>query len=286
MKKFFLLLAVFAMGVCNDLSASVLKQECSLMSRVLGREVKYAVYLPEGYDTGDRSYPVLYLLHGLGDDHRGWSLQGELQAIADRAVAEGAATPMIIVMPDAGRTWYVNRFDGKVNYEDMFFEELIPHVEKNYRARTEKECRAIAGLSMGGYGSLLYALHRPEMFAAACPLSAAVFTEGELRERGGAFPQLFEELFGPGIVTECWRMNSVLDLMAAMPDDRKGTVRWRIDCGDDDFLFRGNSALHVLMRERGIPHEYRVRDGGHSWTYWRTGLPDILAFVSQCFRRS
>lgn len=286
MKKFLFLLAAAAAGILNSLSASTLKQECWVQSKVLGREVKYAVYLPDGYDTSDRSYPVLYLLHGMGDDYRAWSQQGELQAIADRTMADGTATPMIIVMPDAGRTWYVNRYDGKENYEDMFFGELVPHIEKTYRTRPEKEYQAIAGLSMGGYGSLLYALHRPEMFAAACSLSAAVFTDEEMKERGGAFPQLFAELFGPGIVTECWKKNSVLDLMAAMPDDRKGAVRFRIDCGDDDFLYRGNSALHVLMRDRGIPHEYRVRDGGHSWTYWRTGLPDILAFVSQSFRRS
>lgn len=286
MKKFLFLLAVSLVGAGNALSASVLKQECALQSKMLGREVKYAVYLPEGYETSDRSYPVLYLLHGLGDDYRSWSQQGEVQAITDGAVADGTAVPMIIVMPDAGQTWYVNRYDGKENYEDMFFGELVPHVERCYRARTEKEFRAIAGLSMGGQGALLYALHRPEMFAAACPLSAAVFTDEEMKERGGAFPQLFEGLFGPGIVTDHWRRNSVLDLMAALPDGQKGAVRFRIDCGDDDFLYRGNSALHVLMRDRGIPHEYRVRDGGHSWTYWRTGLPDILAFVSQSFRRS
>lgn len=286
MKKILFLLAVCLCGVGNALSASVLKQDCAMESKILGREVKYAVYLPDGYGSNDRSYPVLYLLHGLGDDYRGWSQQGEVQAITDRAVAEDTATPMIIVMPDAGQTWYVNRYDGKADYEDMFFRELVPHIERTYRARTEKDFRAIAGLSMGGQGALLYALHRPEMFAAACPLSAAVFTDEELKERGGAFPQLFEGLFGPGIVTDHWQQNSVLGLMAAMPDSRKGAVRFRIDCGDDDFLYRGNSALHVLMRDKGIPHEYRVRDGGHSWTYWRSGLPDILAFVSQSFRRS
>lgn len=286
MKKLLPFVAAGLFAVCNALSASNLIQNRTMYSPTLDREIRYAIYLPDGYDTNDRSYPVLYLLHGLGDDHRSWSQQGEVQAIADKAIGEGTAAPMIIVMPDAGRTWYVNRYDGRENYEEMFFGELIPHIDKTYRTRTEKEYRAIAGLSMGGYGSMLYALHRPELFAACCPLSAAVFTDEELREKGGAFPRLFEELFGPGILTDHWKANSVLDLLSALPDSLKNAVRFRIDCGDDDFLYRGNSALHVRMRDRGIPHEYRVRDGGHSWTYWRTGLPDVLAFVSQSFRRS
>src|SRR5690606_17763353 len=150
--------------------------DLSLSSAVLKSDRKFAVYLPPDYETSERSYPVLYLLHGAGDDQTGWVQFGEVLHIADKAIKEGTATAMIIVMPDANteRRGYFNDIKGDWNYEDFFFEELIPHIEKPYRAKTEKRYRAIAGLSMGGGGTFMYALHRPEMFSAAAPLSAYV----------------------------------------------------------------------------------------------------------------
>ena len=94
---------------------------------------------------------------------------GQMKTITDQAIAKQQAVPMIIVMPDAWDTWYINQYDGKAPYEDMFFEELIPYMEKTYRIRKDKESRAIAGLSMGGYGSFLYSLHHPDMFCACAP---------------------------------------------------------------------------------------------------------------------
>ncbi|GHU97056.1 hypothetical protein FACS1894156_8600 [Bacteroidia bacterium] len=143
-------------------------------SDILKMERNYAIYLPAGYEDGDLSYPVLYLLHGSGDDHTGWVQFGQVQHIADKAIAEGAAAPMIIVMPDANTKvkGYFNAADGNFNYEDFFFKELIPHIEKTYRVRPEQRFRAISGLSMGGGGTIYYTLHHPEVFAAAAPLSA------------------------------------------------------------------------------------------------------------------
>lgn len=150
--------------------------QLTLESKILGSERKYAIYLPPDYETSQRSYPVLYLLHGSGDDQTGWIQFGEVLHITDKAITEGKATPMIIVMPDAdtGVRGYFNTPDGKWRYEDFFFEELMPHVEQKYRIKTQKRYRAVAGLSMGGGGSFMYALHRPELFSSACPLSASV----------------------------------------------------------------------------------------------------------------
>lgn len=147
----------------------------SMTSTILGGERKYAVYLPPDYEHSQRSYPVLYLLHGGGDDQTGWVQFGEVLHIADQAIREGKATPMIIVMPDAntGRRGYFNSPDNAWRYEDFFFEELMPHVEQQYRIRGEKRYRAVAGLSMGGGGSFVYALRHPELFSSACPLSAS-----------------------------------------------------------------------------------------------------------------
>ncbi len=148
----------------------------SLPSKILKSERKYAVYLPPGYETSDRSYPVLYLLHGSGDDQTGWVQFGEVLNITDKAIADGTATPMVIIMPDGntGRKGYFNDIKGDWNYEDFFFQELVPYVEKKYRVKSAKQFRAIAGLSMGGGGTFMYALHHPELFSSACPLSASV----------------------------------------------------------------------------------------------------------------
>jgi enterochelin esterase-like enzyme len=144
----------------------------SLPSKILKGDRKYAIYLPPDYEASQRSYPVLYLLHGGGDDQTGWVQFGEVQHIADKAFADGIATPMIIVMPDAntGQRGYFNDLKNEWRYEDFFFEEFMPFVEKTYRIKKEKRFRAVAGLSMGGGGSFMYALHHPELFSSACPL--------------------------------------------------------------------------------------------------------------------
>ena len=282
-------------------SQSTVFESLSFESNKLGRKVSYSIYLPSDYNTSKRNYPVLYLLHGYTDNETNWIQMGQMKTIADRAIANEEAVPMIIVMPDAWDTWYINQYDGKVPYEDMFFEELIPYMEKTYRIRSDKESRAIAGLSMGGYGSFLYSLHHPDMFCACAPLSAAVFDDTVMEARkalvvvrcvqgcaAGLFIPLMQivafRLFGPG--DEHWKQNNVLKILSDWDQNNLPKIRYYIDCGDDDGLLDGNMQVHQIMRQKGIRHEFRVRDGGHSWTYWRTALPEVLKFVSQTFCRS
>lgn len=285
MKKFVFILSFLICGFLASAQSGKVYDHLSLKSKILQMDRKFAVYLPPDYETSQRSYPVLYLLHGAGDDQTGWVQFGEVLHLADKAIKEGAATPMIIVMPDAntGRRGYENDITGKWRYEDFFFQELMPYVEKAFRVKGEKRYRAIAGLSMGGYGSFTYALRRPDLFAAACPLSAATGPHSidDVRQR------LSVEQAGmvDSTLQAYFNRQSVLQLVSQMPDTAKKAVRWFIDCGDDDFLYEGNSLVHIAMKKKDIPHEFRIRDGSHNWTYWRASLPLVLEFVSMSFHQ-
>lgn len=267
------------------------REGLTMKSTVMGKDVHYTVYLPPDYATSARQYPVVYLLHGLSDNDTGWLQFGEVDRIANTAIASGDIPPMIIVMPDGGVSWYINNDRGDVRWEDMFVSEFIPYVENSYRIRKAKEYRGIAGLSMGGYGSLVLSMRHPELFAAVAAFSSGVFTDDEVVGwTQDTYDKIFGPVFGPGRVgadrlTPQWHEYSVLDLARNTPPAKLRTVRYYIDCGDDDFLYAGNSMLHIYLRQKEIPHEYRVRDGAHTWTYWRTGLPAGLAFIGQSFRR-
>jgi enterochelin esterase-like enzyme len=258
----------------------------SMKSKILNMDRKYSIYIPPDYESSQRSYPVLYLLHGAGDDQTGWVQFGEILHIANEAINSGKATPMIVVMPDAntGKRGYVNDVKGEWRYEDFFFQEFMPFIEKTYRIKSDKRYRAIAGLSMGGEGTFIYALHHPELFSSACPLSAATGPRSlEELPKYRLWPQ--DENISDEAKAEYFKKYSVLSLIENMPDEQKRAVRWFIDCGDDDFLYEGNSLVHIAMRKKEIPHEFRIRDGAHTWTYWRASLPVVLEFVSMSFHQ-
>ena len=261
-------------------------------SAILGRDVAFAVYLPPGYEASTQRFPVVYLLHGYTDDESGWIQFGEVQLAADRAIADREIPPMIIVMPDGGVTFYINDAAGKVRYEDMFVRELVPFIDKTYRTRADRDFRGLAGLSMGGWGTLVYALRHPDVFSAGAAFSAAVWSDDDIV---GMKPKNWDELFGPLFgaegkagrerLTAHFRSVSPLVLARTLPEDSLKKVRYYIDCGDDDFLIKANCALHGILLDRRIPHEFRVRDGGHTWTYWRTGIVEGLKFIGQGFHR-
>ena len=287
-RLYFILCLIFLQPLLSFAQTGTVFDNLSMPSEILGGERKFAIYLPPDYETSQRSYPVLYLLHGAGDDQTGWVQFGEVLHIADRAINSGKATPMIIVMPDAntGKRGYFNDISGEWRYEDFFFEELMPYVERTYRIKGEKRYRAVAGLSMGGGGSFMYALHRPDLFSSAAPLSAYIgpLSPEAMRAR---FERTEEDLtaISEEAFMAYYKRHNALSLIENMPDDQREAVRWYIDCGDDDFLYEGNSLVHIAMKKKGIPHEFRIRDGAHTWTYWRTSLPEVLEFVSQAFHQ-
>ncbi len=286
MKKLFFAVAILSASAALAAQTGKVYDDLSMQSKILKMDRKYAIYLPPDYDVSQRNYPVLYLLHGGGDDQTGWVQFGEVQHIADEAIRSGLATPMIIVMPDAntGRRGYTNDIKGEWLYEDFFFQEFMPFIEKTYHIKPDKHYRAVSGLSMGGEGTFIYALHHPELFSSACPMSAATGPKSLEDLNTGRWKQITEGI-SDAAKEAYYKKYSVLSLIENMPADQKNAVRWYIDCGDDDFLFEGNELAHIAMRKNDIPHEFRVRDGSHSWVYWRAALPTVLGFVSMAFHQ-
>jgi len=280
-----------ASGSENQVPMGRTLEGLAMKSALLGKDVKYTVYLPPDYGISTRRYPVVYLLHGYTDDETTWIQSGEVHLAADRAIARRVIPPMVIVMPDGGVSWYVNDYRNGARYEDMFVQEFIPYIDATYRTRTERWCRGVSGLSMGGLGTLLYAMHHPDLFGACAAFSGAVRTDEEVM----AVPQdryetVFGPIYGPKLtgrdrLTPHFRANNPLDLAKTLPEESLKRVRYYIDCGDDDFLIRGNMALHMQLLDRKIPHEFRVRDGAHTWSYWRTGITDALEFIGRSFHR-
>jgi S-formylglutathione hydrolase FrmB len=285
----FFLVFVFSLNSAFAQSGKVI--ESLTFNSKSGVKMNYTVYLPADYATSQRSYPVVYLLHGYSDNETGWIQFGEANRIADKGIAEGKIPPCIIVMPDGKLTWYCNSYDRKILWEDIFVNELMPFVEKEYRIRSSKEYRAIAGLSMGGYGALKLSMRHTDLFSCCVALSSGTFTDEEIIKKSGQeFEMYFAGLFGNKLqgearLNEYWKANNPLDLIHSVALDKLRTVRYWIDCGDDDFLFNGNSVLHIEMRKLGLPHEYRVRNGGHQWSYWRSGLETGLEYIGEGFHR-
>lgn len=292
MKLFFILSVCFLLISSSGIAQSgLIKESLKVKSTILGKDVEYSLYLPPDYDNTNRRYPVLYLLHGYSDDETGWTQFGEVKAIADKQIRENQMTEMIIAMPDGGVSWYINSADGKVKYEDFFITEFIPFIDATYRTRTEKRYRGIAGLSMGGHGTLIMAMKHPELFATAAPLSAGIFTKEELinmpeENWNNVFGPPYGKNKGADRVNDHLNKNWVLALVETGNAEELRKVKYYIDCGDKDFLIKGNMALHALMIDKKIPHEFRVREGVHNWDYWRTALPEVFKFVSASFHQN
>lgn len=285
---FFMLIASILMVSANAQSKVLTKQ--IIKSNILHKDVHYTIYLPDGYEKNERNYPVTYLLHGHGDSDDGWVQYGEINRLADAAIKKGKMPPMIIVTPEGFKSFYMNAADGSMNYEDFFIQELIPHIEKTYKAKSEKRFRGIAGLSMGGYGSLLYALKYPHLFVAAAPLSAAIWTNSDYENMSESmYGSYFASIIGKNLkgkerLTPTWYANSIFSIIDKKTTEELSAVKYWIDCGDDDFLTNGNAQLHISLTNKKVAHEFRMKDGTHNWTYWRMGVIDGLSFIGDNYR--
>ena len=259
----------------------------SLQSNVLGAQVKYNVYLPDGFGQTEKTYPVVYLLHGLSDDYTAWVRSGNMQLVADELIGTGEACEMVIVMPNAGGADTRNIWNGYFNmpgwrYEDFFFQEFIPAVEAKYRIAGDKGHRAIMGLSMGGGGSAVYCQRHPDMFSSCYAMSAWL---DNANDEVWPLDSPKDCLY---YVANAVHDHSALDFIDKADEDtleRLRTVAWFIDCGDDDFLFDLSVAFYQKMRDRGVKSEFRVRNGVHNWEYWHLALRQALPFAARNFTK-
>jgi enterochelin esterase-like enzyme len=230
--------------------------------------------LPEGYESSQLRYPVLYLLHGNGGHLYSWANEGRIQSTLDALIERSEIPPAIVVMPDAGTTWFVDR---KEKMETAFMRDLIPDVERQFRTIQARNGRLLAGLSMGGYGSMRFSLKYPEMFAAAALLSPSLYVptppENSSAQRVGVFG-------APNFDAEVWKSLNYPALWDAYLA-KKLPVPMYINSGDDDeFYIEAEAAkFYSLLRRNKQPAELRIVDGAHSWTVWESTIADALRYV-------
>ncbi|MBO4611788.1 MAG: esterase family protein [Bacteroidaceae bacterium] len=284
MKHTFQRFGIALIGLMLTVSAQAGVIRDSIQSEVLGVKRYFMVYLPAGFQRNtDRHYPVLYLLHGLTDDERAWPEKGQMDRVADELMASGEARQMVIVMPCAGGPDTRNIWNGYFNmngwaFENHFYQELLPTVEQRYRAGGSREQRAVAGLSMGGGGSVGYAMGHPDMFVACYAMSAWLNDQ----PRNDAAPDDKRALLSNAVHEH--NPFDKLDNASEAELNALRQVKWFIDCGDDDFLFEQNIDLYKKMRQKRFDAQLRVRDGGHTWEYWHNALRLCLPFVSRNFK--
>lgn len=257
----------------------------SIRSQILGEWVKYNVYLPNGFEHNTTShYPVVYLLHGFTDTYSAWAEKGQMQTVADELIETGEAVPMVVIMPNAGGPRTYETWNGYFNmpgwrYEDFFFQELLPQAEAKYRAGGSKEQRAVMGLSMGGGGSTVYGQRHSDLFSSVYAMSAWLDSDGGRQRQPGVDDKVY-------LVTKAVHEHSALDYVRQADEasvKQLRSVKWFIDCGDDDFLFDLNIQLYQLMRQKHIKSELRIRNGQHNWEYWHQAIRMALPFVSRNF---
>ena len=262
-------------------------------SRVLGKLVHYCVLLPPSYNSApaNRSpqrYPVLYFLHGLGENEQtlfktgGWNLIEDLRQ-------QHKIGDFLIVTPEANATFYVNSADGKVRYRDFFLQEFIPYIETTYRIRRERKARAITGISMGGYGALRFAFAHPEMFSAVSAQSAALITDSPKEldaalRAGTPLGRLLGSVFGNPINVAHWNDNDPL-LLARKNRVGIGNLAIYFNCGrDDEYGFEaGAAALDKQLQEEHVKHEFHLYPGNHSASYFGAHIGEVMEFHSKMF---
>jgi S-formylglutathione hydrolase FrmB len=260
----------------------------SIESHMLHRAVRYCVMLPSSYEKETKKYPVLYFLHGLGENEQalmrsgGWGLIEELPR-------EHKAGDFIMVAPEGRGTFFINSADGHNRYNDFLITEFLPFIETHYRIIRTRKSRGVTGLSMGGYGALRLAFAHPELFGSVSAQSAALITESPAQlnadlKDAGPLVGLLGSVFGNPIDVAHWKQNNPFELA------RKNQIQIKtqaiyINCGDqDDYGFEvGATQLHKQLTAEGVHHEFHLYPGRHSADYFLSHLGETIEFHWHAF---
>ncbi|WP_181699042.1 alpha/beta hydrolase [Chthonobacter albigriseus] len=284
--------------------------------QALDTPMNTAVYTPDGTAPFE-GWPVVYLLHGHNGTERSWTDLGDVEATLDRMMADGEIRPAVIVMPDAKNSWYVDSAErgGPGDYETAITRDLRKAIEASYPVRRDREGRAIAGLSMGGFGALRLALAHPDLYVASASFSGAIWqnvpkadlekTPDDLKEAqhaaffqrqdaatvtaGVILPAVgdhYSGSFGKPFEGRYFNADNVFTLLAMRLQEKAELPAFYISCGDDDgyALWRGAFALYTMMEDSGVSAEFRVTDGAHVWSLWAREIENGLAFIDKHFQ--
>ncbi|MDP3313120.1 alpha/beta hydrolase-fold protein [Lutibacter sp.] len=307
-RKYSLLFAIFFWGVLLPLSLIGCKEDDSVIldiqpkpferllenqkmpSAIFKVDINYAVLLPADYNETKVDYPVVYLLHGLDNNEKSWYTEGNIKYYVDFYKDE--IVPMIYVMPVGFNTYYVNKFTGNYPYMDMITKELVPAIDARFRTKRDKSARAVMGYSMGGYGALILPVLNPDVFTIGVPLSMSFRNDQQyMAEPQHVFDSQWGSIFGgqgssgTARITNYFKQHSPFHFFNTQNTSSFNGLKLFIDCGDDEeTLSITNDDMHALMRDRQIPHEYRTRNGGHSFDYWKKSYREVLLFISNAVR--
>ncbi|MGQ0543405.1 MAG: alpha/beta hydrolase [Blastocatellia bacterium] len=255
----------------------VTPQNFKLNSKLMGKEMPYRVLLPFQYEDHNLvRYPVIYLLHGLTGHYDNWT---EKTKLGEYIVGH----KVIIVTPEGDNGWYTDSATtANHKYESYIVQELIPEIDKKFRTVADRKSRAIAGLSMGGYGALKFGMKYPDLFSLAGSFSGALgvtsFIEGS---RDAAFIKSLNEIFGPA-GSETRKANDIFGLVRALTPEKTNSLPFLyIDCGTEDFLFQNNRDFISLLVEKKIRHEFRQLPGAHNWIYWDSQVQEFLRLADR-----
>jgi S-formylglutathione hydrolase FrmB len=246
-------------------------QNLKLGSKLMAREMPYRVILPDDYSaSASRRYPVVYLLHGLTGHFDNWVDKTKL-------VEYSKTIGFILVTPEGNDGWYTDSVSSPTEkYESYIIKELIPEIDRNWRTVADRDHRAIAGLSMGGYGSIKFGLKYPEMFSLVGSFSGALGAADFSAANAGNIGKSIDVIYGP-LDSETRKANDIFGIARSLTPERIAVLPFfYLDCGTEDFLIKNNRDFVTILNEKKVPHEYRELPGKHDWTFWNSQVLEFL----------